>query len=160
MCIRDRTKEDENESVAYVDIVTLFEGFNYKKELTTELQQIQSTQRASLDSLQIEHEVKAKSLESEISEEGKKKIEERLAYIEQQFVYKKKAFEKSNSALASDYDTKIRKQLNHYIEEYGKKNGYKFIYGVNGSGNLLYGDTAYNVTTQLIKYANTRYEGE
>jgi len=51
----------------------------------------------------------------------------------------------------------IWKRLNPYIAEYGKEKGYAYIYGANGTGNVLYADEGEDITDELIEYVNKRY---
>jgi outer membrane protein len=45
------------------------------------------------------------------------------------------------------------------MQDYGKKHGYDFIYGAQGSGNLMYANGQKNITDEVLKYINERYQG-
>jgi outer membrane protein len=70
-----------------------------------------------------------------------------------------KQFEDDNQALKREFDQEIYKQLNQYMKEFGEKNGYRFILGAEGSGVLMYANEGYNVSEQVIKHINERYQG-
>ena len=47
-----------------------------------------------------------------------------------------------------------------FFDEYGKKNGYKYIYGKNSSGSLMYGDAQNDITDAVLKALDDAYEAE
>ena len=49
-------------------------------------------------------------------------------------------------------------QVNTFITEYGKKNGYSIIYGTNLSGNIIYGADAYDLTNEILTELNNQYK--
>jgi len=65
------------------------------------------------------------------------------------------------SRKTEDHNKEIEKmiwtRLNPYIVDYGKEHGYRYIYGANGTGNVLYADEGENITEDMIKYVNQRY---
>jgi outer membrane protein len=52
------------------------------------------------------------------------------------------------------------KQINEYVQQFGKENHYKVILGANGTGSLMYSDKALDITPELTSYINSRYAGE
>ncbi|HSD14369.1 MAG TPA: OmpH family outer membrane protein [Flavobacterium sp.] len=52
------------------------------------------------------------------------------------------------------------KRIKTYIKEYGKKNGYDYIYGTGEmSATVLYAKDGYDITDILIKELNDNYKG-
>jgi outer membrane protein len=47
-----------------------------------------------------------------------------------------------------------------FVKDYGKENGYTFIYGANESGNILYGQEGLNITEEVTKALNEKYAVE
>lgn len=47
-----------------------------------------------------------------------------------------------------------------FVKDYGKENGYTFIYGANESGNILYGKDEINITEEVTKALNEKYSVE
>jgi Skp family chaperone for outer membrane proteins len=56
-----------------------------------------------------------------------------------------------------EIEAMIWKRLNPYLIDFGKENGYEYIYGANGTGNVLYADEHQDITEEIIKYVNQRY---
>lgn len=51
------------------------------------------------------------------------------------------------------------KRIKTHIKEYGKKNGYDYIYGTGDAASVLYAKDAYDITTAMIKEINDSYKG-
>lgn len=73
------------------------------------------------------------------------------AYFEQ--------IQKNLAAKTDSLNAIIWSRLNPLIQEYGKENKYKMIFGANGTGNLLYSDSSLDISNSLIKYVNKKYNG-
>lgn len=61
--------------------------------------------------------------------------------------------------LSSAYTADIWKRINEYIKAYGDEHGYDFIYGASGDGGLMYASEDNNITKDVVKYINGKYEG-
>lgn len=51
------------------------------------------------------------------------------------------------------------KRIKTYIKDYGKKNGYDYIYGTGDAASVLYAKDAYDITAVLTKEINDNYKG-
>ena len=54
----------------------------------------------------------------------------------------------------------IIKKVYDFFDEYGKKNGYKYIFGKNSAGAVMYGDAKMDITDEVLKALDTEYEAE
>ncbi len=54
----------------------------------------------------------------------------------------------------------IIKKVYDFIADYGKKNGYKYIYGENKNGGLMYGEAKADITDAVLKALDTDFGGE
>ena len=54
----------------------------------------------------------------------------------------------------------VIKKIYDFFDEYGKKHGYKYIYGKNNSGALMYGDATYDITDEVLKALDADYNAE
>ena len=50
--------------------------------------------------------------------------------------------------------------INDFVKEYGKKKGYKIIFGASGSGNIMYADEASDLTPIVLEGLNKEFEGK
>lgn len=123
----------------YVDMFKLVSEFELQKEYSEEAKRAIDKQKAMIDSAVFAEKLKDPA------------ASERLKTELYTTLYQKT--EQANKEI----EGMIWKRLNPYLEEYGKEKGYDFIYGANGTGNVLYADKELNVTDDLIKYVNNRY---
>ncbi|MEL6867008.1 MAG: OmpH family outer membrane protein [Bacteroidota bacterium] len=141
---------------AYVDIHRVFGEFHGKQELEARLKKNEFERKAVLDSASLQLKV----LTSRAQEQPKNhamlvKLQEEQA-----------AFSALSSEIIGEqekedqeYTQKAWGQINQYVIEYGQEKGLGFIYGVNGSGSMMYADQAYDITEEVIVYINNKYEG-
>ncbi|MBA3680481.1 MAG: OmpH family outer membrane protein [Bacteroidetes bacterium] len=148
---------NHKQKTAYVVIQELFENFELKKELEKQYTGTRNARKKILDSLQIDLSVLSKRLSSnsnppkeEIEIFERKKIE---------FNQKMQEYDQSNVQLTKEFDDKIILQLNQYISEYGKENGYSMIFGNTSNGSIMYGDEKNNITKEVSTYINQKYKG-
>ena len=51
----------------------------------------------------------------------------------------------------------FRDSINAFLKEYNKTHGYSLIFSNTGFDNLLYADSAYNITKEIVDGLNARY---
>ncbi len=142
---------------AFINLKQVFEEFEYKKEMEGKLKAVQQERQKIIDSLEFELRLFAKQLESE-----RKPTNSDIVLFEAKrddLSRKQQQFEEDNTALIEKYDKQIIGQLNQYVADFGQKEGYKYIFGNDGNGNIMYGSESENVTSQVIKFINNRYKG-
>ena len=141
---------------AYVKSNLLFDEFKLKKQLELELKNVQDKRQAVLDSLALELRLLSTSIRN--SGAGKEKIET-FKIKQETYMIKDKSFKEDNAALTRKYDDQIWTQINQYVKEYGEKNGYRYIFGANGDGSLMFAGDGEDITDKVIQFINNRYEG-
>jgi outer membrane protein len=141
--------------IAYVEINSLYNSFAFKKELENKLVMIKQTRKNILDSMQLQLRVLASSLNPE-----KEKDKLLFETTKQTYIEKGKAFSEDNNALTGEYSSSVLKQINEYMQEYGKAHGYSYILGADGNGTIMFADTEKNITDEVLAYLNDRYKGK
>lgn len=61
-------------------------------------------------------------------------------------------------ASGKEMDSLVKRMKKH-IKEYGKKNGYDYIYGTGDAASVLYAKDAYDITDEISKELNDAYKG-
>jgi len=140
----------------YVENERLFSEFKLTQEYEVKLNKIKQQRQDVLDSLELVIRNQQAELKVEETESG---IQEYRALLSE-YNSMNERFNEQNGTLIAQYDDIIWKQLNSYVKSYGEEKGYNMILGVAGEGNIMYADEALNVTGDLIKYVNDKYNGE
>lgn len=141
---------------AYMEIKKVFNGFTLKKELEDKYE-ITAKQRAKiLDSLSgnlklLSAQVQADRKNTELMLQFENKREE--------FFKIRERFEEDNAALSRKYDGQILEQMTQYVSDFGKKNGYTYIFGAEGNGTLMYAENTENISDEIIQFINNKYKG-
>lgn len=134
----------------YIDNIELFNGFNMSIDLSKIHKKKIKTQAEKIDSLYtiFKSQIDAKKDNSilKVSQQKLQKEDEELTKMKQNF--------------SSEISKQVWNRLNAYIQEYGELKKNKIIFGTQGSGNIMYAEDAVNVTSEVLKYANSKYEGE
>ena len=56
-----------------------------------------------------------------------------------------------------ELNQKLYTEITDFLKEYNKTKGYSLIISNTGFDNLLYADTAYNITQEIVEGLNARY---
>lgn len=139
----------------YVNTGILYSEFELSKELNKDLEKVFNSRKFLLDSLF--EDLKQQS--TVIQENGGKDkgMTERFAVGDREYMYKKEMFEKQNQEMMTEYNAKIWNQINQYLQDYGEDKSYSFIFGATGQGNIMFGDKEEDITKEVVKYINARY---
>lgn len=156
------TNTAEKMKTAYVDTSKLLEENNeakdieekYKvkseemgRELRAEASQFQSEAAAFQQNAQIKGQAWAQAKGAELQ-----KREQQLSMKQQSML------QTLQQESGKEMDSLV-KRMKSYIKEYGKKNGYDYIYGTGDAATVLYAKDAYDITTTISKEINDNYKG-
>lgn len=143
--------------VGYIELATVFNDFEMTKEYKKKLDVVVNARKTITDSLELNLKAQSRAL----SGGGKvsNAAAEDFQYNREVYIEKAKQYQEDNMALKQQYDTEINKQLNQYIKEYGDKHHYRYIYGAEGSGVLMYAIEGDNISKEVTHYINERYKG-
>jgi len=149
--------------LAYVELSKIYNDFEMKKELEKEMTSVQDMRKRTLDSLELGLNMLGRTMQNFEVSGNRKGVEERMPEFEmrrQEFLQKREAFSEDNEAMSQQYAERIWKQINQYVKDFGKENGYTYIFGADGTGALMYGEEAADITAEVAKYVNERYKGK
>jgi outer membrane protein len=136
----------ENRRIVTINSDILFNNFIMTKELKRIGEKEFNSHKAQLDSLYFV--IQSQS----ISEQNKQTLM-------QQFLLKKEGLVQFNQNFAASESSKIWSRIHSYTEEFSKENNYQLILGSENKTPVLYAAEGVDVTQDLLKYINKRYEG-
>jgi len=144
--------------VAFVRVGYLYDNFDYKKELEAKLDNVAQSRKSITDSLEFKLKLLLKRIQ-----ENKKKDDKQIGEFndqKQSYLMKKQQFDDDNQDMSKRYTDEIMKQLNQYVQDYGKANGYTYIFGAEGNGSIMSADDKNDITTTVLDYVNEKYKGK
>lgn len=127
------------QKTGYVDIFKLVKEFELQQEYSADAKREMDREKAAIDSVIY--------IEQQKNPTGYESVKEELYAT----------YYRRTDEINKRIESMIWKRLNPYLEEFGKDKGYTFIYGANGTGNVLYADKSKDITDEVIDYVNKRY---
>jgi outer membrane protein len=139
---------------AYIQSYDVYEAFDGRKELQQRFENEVKQEKIQLDSMKLYLEQMPVS--TNVSAEDQQRVKGLwTAYRHKQQNYQQRYDERSTY-----YNDQIWKQINTYVQEYGKEQGYRYIFGASGNGSLMYGSEGENISKAVIKFVNLKYQGK
>lgn len=154
--------KSDSPSIGYVYNDLLFSEYNGVKDSRDEYQRTVNGWQAQLDSLESEIQKTINVYRSEFEQLSEKERQLKSQIIkekQEQFYALQKSIEEKKQAHDTKVSNAILKQIDSYIQDYGKGSDYDFIIGVTDAGNLLYANEQKNLTETVINGLNEKYEG-
>lgn len=145
--------------LGFIYIDKAYDEFKGKKEIEREFKSIENRQNSILDSVKFQ----ITDLEGKLkvaTSPDKQRIQQLLDLNYANHDRLVKGFSDYNSKESQKQMQSLLKQINQYVKDYGDEKGYDFIYGANGSGSLMYAGDKDDITKEVTKYINVRYEGK
>ncbi len=138
--------EHKTPKVAFIEVGTVYEAFEMKKELELLLEAEINKRSLELDGLKNN----IISLEKSDSLVFKKRSTIWLAKMQR--------FEEFKETKAEEINGQIFKRMNQYTDQYGRENNYSLIFGANGNGSLVFADSTNNISKEIIEFINFKYK--
>lgn len=146
--------------LVYVDVNKLVEGYKRTKTVKVEFDKKAAAMKANVDTLIADWQKELKNYEKERTTmtPNELKLKQELLTNKQQQV---NGYQEAIQKQMQDEDKKITQtiinDINDYVKEYGKKKGYKIIFGASGGGNIMYADESADLTEEVLKGLNDDY---
>lgn len=137
----------------YVTTMKVFDAFKLKKELESDYKKVQMVKQSYLDSLKL-------TIQELMLKSKNGNNEEQISNYKKHYLLKENQFNEENQRLFDQYNEQIWKQINQYIEDYGKENGYDYLFGASGQGTIMYAGKKEDLTKEISDYVNTKYSGK
>ncbi|GAD04751.1 hypothetical protein PORCRE_447 [Porphyromonas crevioricanis JCM 15906] len=152
--------------IAYVRLDTLYARYQYYKDITEELTKEAEANRKQLTS-------KANALRKAAEDFDRKRrtnaflSQASIEAEQQKLLAMQQQGETLEAKLTQEFllkqqqsNEKLHKQLNEALAEYNKTKKYQFILTKVGVESILYADSAYDITEDVVKFLNSSYKKE
>ena len=151
----------QQNKIGYVDSVKIMDDYQEKIDVDARFQTKAQAMTRKRDSISQafqmelqEFQSKAQSMSQQSAQEQYSQIQQRGQQIGQQLQQEEQQLQQKSQA---EMDTLVRK-VKKEIRAYGKANGYTYILGGGDGGSVIYGDDAKDLTDEILKILNDKYE--
>lgn len=154
------TATRNSSNIVYVDTAKLIDGYEGTKEARKQFEEKSKVWQANVDTLvkQWENEIKIYEKErSGMTDKEKQLKEELLQNKQQQLNQYQEAMQQKAREEDQLMTQTVMNEINDYLKEYGKEEGYTYILGANG-GNIVYADEIRNITEEVLAGLNVVYQ--
>jgi len=147
----------QKEDIVYVDLLELFDGFDFKKERQQQYDIQRKTYQSRLDSLKLNYSSYSQSLHSD---PGNQRLQQAAQYSAEIYLQSEAYYNHVLDSLDGRFNEEVWGKINTLVEEYGKTHDHDIIIGASGSGSVMYGKEAHNITADVLEYINNKYNGK
>ncbi len=151
------------QKTAYVDTTKLIKEYKQMKDVEAEFTSKSDSLRQELDSVGRAFQQEVQEYQqgmNSMSESARQQKEQELMrkqqMIQQRQQMQSNRLREESSAVMDSMVTKVK----DYVKDYGKNNGYTYIFGSNESGNIMYGEEDLDITEEILEKLNEDYGGD
>ncbi|AWI25108.1 OmpH family outer membrane protein [Flavobacterium pallidum] len=146
---------------ASVDSEKLMKEYTEAKDLTAKFKAKSEVEGKKLDEAQAAFDSDVEFFKKNAKSNGQEWAQQKGGELQQRQqqiqYYAQQVDAKLRQEQGAEMDTLV-KSIKAYITDYGKKNGYDYIYVSGDGGALLYGKEQYDITKDIVKLLNEKYE--
>lgn len=151
----------EQDKVAFVDNSKVIDDYQMKIDIEKKYENQNNAFTRERDSIGRVYQMEIQMIQTKLNnmsprkqEEESQKFQQKWQPIQQQMQFRQQQMEQSFNV---EMDSVIIK-VNDFVEDYGKNNGYTFIFGKNRAGSVLYGSESKDITEVVTKAINEAYK--
>jgi len=149
--------EKGNNRIAYVDVNKVIHGYKRTNLLKEEFENQKAELNTNKDSLfqafkttLVDFEKGKEGLSNEELVKKEKELEQKRVELNN---YHKAIQQKLQQRDVENMNL-LLEDINQFLKVYGEKEEYDLILGANGSGNIMYGESAIDITQKVIESLN------
>lgn len=148
------------EKTAYVDTTKLIQEYQEMKDVEAEFNKKSETVKGELDSVASAFQAEVQDYQAKMnsmSQSQRQEIEQELMQKQQRLQQEQQQRGGTLRQESDDAIDSIVEKVKSYVEEYGKENGYTYIFGSNESANIMYAKDGLDITEEVLKELNDAY---
>lgn len=146
--------------IAYFDIDSLQSNYEHYKDMLEELKKAEQSHNARLNNLRTSYQ----NFVGELQKSGPGMTQAQQEQAQRELARKEKEYQKTESDLQNDMQDmqmkkikELQQEIESYLADYNKQKGYAYIFSYQPGMLLYYRDSAYNITSDVLKGLNERY---
>ena len=149
------------QKIGFVNSETIMEEYKKVKDVEADLKAKSDKSKADLDNLVKAFQAKVVAYQKTVrtmSAKARAQKEQALTQEQQMLQQKQQQLQYQAQNDGQAAIKKIAEDVNDFIKDYGKKNGYQLILGtVNLNGAVMYGDDKIDLTKVIVDGLNSAY---
>lgn len=149
--------------IGFIHTDSLLENYKMIKDLEDQLIQerleLEGQFQAEYQKLEKDYQ-DAQRGAAQLSPEALQILQRRLQEKEQQLAMTQRQMENQLLTSESEKNDLYFSKIRTFVDSFGIANGYQIIYNYNGVGNVLFIDSAYDITNVVVDALNKAYEAE
>jgi len=151
--------------VAYVNVDSLLNSYDFYKESKEILMKKRNTLEANLSSKSSALEKKAQDFQYKaqkmlITQRQAEETQQQLGQEQQSLMQTKEQMQMQLMQDEQVMNKQLMDSIQSFIKDYNKNGKFKFIFSNTMGSPVLYGDKALNITNEMIIGLNKRYKGK
>ena len=157
----DKTAEVKEVKTAYVDTSILMKEYTEAKDLEAKYKGQAEEKGRQLQAEITRFKQDAANFQSQAQANGQALAQQKGAELqkrEQQLGYAQQALSQQLQQESGVEMDSLVSGVKKFIKDYGKKNGYSYIYGTGDAASILYAEEKYDITKDIIKALNDKYK--
>lgn len=157
----NKATEVKEVKTAYVDTSVLMKEYTEAKDLEAKYKAQAEEKGRQLQAEITRFKQDAANFQSQAQANGQAWAQQRGAELqkrEQQLGYAQQALSQQLQQESGVEMDSLVSGVKKFIKEYGKKNGYSYIYGTGDAATVLYAEDKYDITKDIIKALNDKYK--
>lgn len=160
-CNKEEQATTTAEKTAYVNTVELMEKYTESKDLQAKYKQKGETMGRELDQQVKRFQDEAQNFQRNAQANGQDWAQRKGAELqkrEQELTYAQQSMMRQLQEESGVEMDSMKSRMKKFIQEYGKKNGYTYIYGTGEASTVLYAKDGLDITDKIVKELNDNYK--
>lgn len=157
----NKTAETKESKTAYIDTAKLMEESIEAKDIEAKYKEKAKVMGSQLEVEVARFKSEAASFKDNAQKNGQAWAQQKgteLQQTEQRLGYAQQAMLQQLQQESGVEMDSLVKNYRNIIKDYGKKNGYEYIYGTGETASILYAKDNYDITKEIIKMINDKYK--
>ncbi|OCB77186.1 OmpH family outer membrane protein [Flavobacterium crassostreae] len=159
----NKTAEVKEVKTAYVDTSVLMKEYTEAKDLEAKYKAQSEEKGRQLEAEINRFKQDAANFQKQAQANGQEWAQRRGAELqkrEQQLGYAQQALAQQLQQESGTEMDSLVTGIKKFIKSYGKEKGYAYIYGTGDAASILYAEEKFDITKDIIKALNAKYESE